>query len=86
MSADSLMCNGGAKMGKTRFKAIQEIMKNFSDDEVHLDKIRAQIRVHISSREKGIEEVLKTMAECGFIKENPKRPFYYKLKRNGTLL
>ena len=68
-------------MGKTRYQAIIEMLSLIPQDELHLEKLKGFIRIHIGATDWVVHDVLKTMATMGFIKEDSDRPFIYKLKR-----
>ena len=73
-------------MGRTRYKAIIEMMSNIPQDELHLEKLKSFIRIHIGTTDGVVTDVLRTMVDLGFIKEDSDRPFIYKLRRkNGKL-
>ena len=74
-------------MGMTRYNSIIKMMKLIPQDELHLEKIKGFIRIHIGATDGVVTDVLRTMVIMGFIKENSEKPFIYKLRRkDGNLL
>ena len=62
------------------------MLDKISQDELHLEKLKGFIRIHIGTTEGVVTDVLKTMSLLGFIKEDSDNPFMYKLrKKNGKL-
>ena len=73
-------------MGRTRYKAIIEMMSKIRQDELHLEKLKSFIRISIGTTDGVVIDVLRSMVDLGFIKEDLNRPFMYKLrKKNGKL-
>lgn len=73
-------------MGKTRYQAIIKMMNLIPQDEIHLDKLKGFIRIHIGTTEGVVIDVLRSMTLLGFIKEDSEKPFIYKLVKNNSKL
>lgn len=77
-------------MGKTRYKAIMEMLALIPDKKVHLESLKTYIRKYIATRDDVVIDVLKTMQQMGLMSETEK-PFIYELIKpekyvNGNLV
>ena len=72
-------------MANTRYKNILKMFSMVSEKELHLDKLKALIKIHLATREIIVRDILKDMEVLGFIKEDSTRPFIYFINKNGRL-
>ena len=56
-------------MGKTRYKAILEALRDLSGKTVHLNIIKMRIKKTIATKDPAVVEILHNMEDFGFIKE-----------------
>lgn len=72
------------QMANTRYSMILKMLKDVdTSKEYSLDDLKRMIKMYIATRDKIVIEILHTMQDMGFIKENTTKPFYYTINKNG---
>ena len=71
-------------MANNRYGMMTRLFALVHETKIHLEDLKALIRVHMATRDVVIRDILKDMVLLGFIKEDSTKPFYYIVIKNGN--
>ena len=66
-------------MGKTRYKAMLDLLKQIPEEEISVEKLKFYIQTRIATREKTAVEIMKNMCSFGLIEEIG--PYRFRIKK-----